>query len=154
MKARKSNRTESRFPLSVAKPETASQKNGRSAGGAGGGNGGSASAALHAEVRDPGDRSAEGGNGGSASAERPVTEVVAKGDVGFGNSLFIRGEGDGLSWDRGTPLACTGPSTWVWSATQARDKVVFKLLLNDQIWAKGEDIMVNAGQRVEIVPGF
>jgi hypothetical protein len=130
MKARKSNRTEPRVPLSAEKPEAVSRNNGHDAPGA------------------------EGGNGGTALAEPPVTEVVARGDVGFGNSLFIRGEGDGLSWDRGTPLACTDASTWVWSASQAREKVVFKLLLNDQVWAKGEDVVVKAGQRVEVVPGF
>ena len=96
---------------------------------------------------------AKGGNGLVPVAQR-VTEVVARADVGFGNSLFIRGQGNGLSWERGTRLACAGPSTWVWSTPQAREPVVFKLLLNDELWAKGEDVVVRAGQRVEIVPGF
>jgi hypothetical protein len=84
----------------------------------------------------------------------PVTEVAAKIDVGFGNQVFIRGQGDGLSWDKGTPLRCKDASTWVWSSRQARDRVVFKLLLNDQVWAQGEDLTIEAGRKLETAPLF
>jgi len=93
------------------------------------------------------------GAGNHASPEK-VTEVAAKLDVGWGNALFIRGQGDGLSWDKGTPLACADGSTWVWSTHRAKGRVVFKLLLNDQVWAEGSDHFVEAGQRLEIVPAF
>jgi hypothetical protein len=83
-----------------------------------------------------------------------ITAVQAKTDVGFGNSLFIRGQGDGLSWDKGLPLTCIDGSAWVWSTKQAKANVVFKLLLNDQVWAKGEDLVVEAGRTIEIVPVF
>jgi hypothetical protein len=84
----------------------------------------------------------------------PVTEVAAKINVGFGNQLFIRGQGDGLRWDKGTPLQCRDGSTWVWQTRQAKDKVIFKLLLNDRTWASGEDLVVKAGQKLETVPQF
>jgi len=74
--------------------------------------------------------------------------------VGIGNALFIRGQGDGLSWDKGLRLNCMDDSIWVWSTTHARDKVVFKLLLNDQVWANGEDVVLEAGRKLEIVPSF
>jgi hypothetical protein len=80
--------------------------------------------------------------------------VQAKIDVGFGNSLFIRGQGAGLRWDKGLPLTCLEGSSWVWSTKQAKGKMVFKLLLNDQVWAKGEDVVVEAGAKIEIVPVF
>lgn len=83
-----------------------------------------------------------------------VTMVEAKIDVGLGNLLFIRGQGDGLSWLQGVPLNCIDPTTWIWSTTQAREKVVFKLLLNDQVWAKGEDVVVEAGRKIDVVPLF
>ena len=89
----------------------------------------------------------------SAPAE-PVTVIEAKIDVGLGNLLFIRGQGDGLSWSEGVPLNCVDATTWVWSTRQAREKVVFKLLLNDQVWAKGEDIIVEAGRKIGVVPSF
>jgi hypothetical protein len=81
------------------------------------------------------------------------TTIEAKIDVGFGNHLYLRGQGAGLSWERGTPLTCVDGSTWRLSVP-ASEKFAFKLLLNDQIWASGEDIVANPGKRVEIVPTF
>lgn len=82
------------------------------------------------------------------------TRVEAKINVGFGNAVFIRGQGDGLSWDKGQPLECLDGQTWVWSTHAAKDKLVFKLLLNDQIWSKGEDLVAEAGTRAEVSPLF
>ena len=42
----------------------------------------------------------------------------------------------------------------MWSTRHANEKVVFKLLLNDQVWAKGEDVVVDAGRKIEAVPFF
>lgn len=89
-----------------------------------------------------------------AKVELPPTVVTAKIDVGYGNTLFIRGQGDGLSWETGTPLTCVDASTWVWSSQRAKGKVVFKLLVNDRVWAQGEDLSVDAGQRAEVAPAF
>jgi hypothetical protein len=86
--------------------------------------------------------------------DEQVTVVEAKIDVGLGNTLFIRGQGDGLSWLKGVPLNCVDAKTWVWSNTQAKDKVVFKLLLNDEVWAKGEDVVAEVGRKIETVPFF
>jgi hypothetical protein len=83
-----------------------------------------------------------------------ITVVEARIDVGPGNALFIRGQGDGLSWDQGQPLACMNASTWVWHSVQARDNIVFKLLVNDQVWAKGADMVLEAGRKLEVVPAF
>ncbi len=90
----------------------------------------------------------------SVEPKPTVTEVAARIDVGFGNQLFIRGQGNGLSWDKGTPLLCRDDSTWVWSTPQAKGKITFKLLLNDQIWAQGPDLVVEAGAKTETVPQF
>src|SRR5688572_5617630 len=39
---------------------------------------------------------------GTAGIGRPVvTTITARVDVGFGNALFLRGEGAGLSWNKG-----------------------------------------------------
>ena len=67
--------------------------------------------------------------------------------------MFIRGKGAGLRWDKGTPLSCCNGSSWVWLSV-ASDKIIFKLLLNDQIWAEGEDVVVEAGGRIELKPVF
>ncbi|MCX6930013.1 MAG: hypothetical protein NT154_43390 [Verrucomicrobia bacterium] len=99
-------------------------------------------------------RSIEGQSGEALLPTEQTTIIQATTDVGFGNSLFIRGQGDGLSWDKGLPLSCVDGSAWVWSTKKAKGKVVFKLLLNDQVWAKGEDVVVEAGRKIEIVPVF
>lgn len=93
----------------------------------------------------------------SASAKRkapPLTTVNVRIDVGFGNTLYIRGQGDGLSWDKGTPLECVDAATWVWSTKNAEGNIEFKLLLNDQVWAQGENMTVAAGQSIEATPAF
>lgn len=93
---------------------------------------------------------ATAGNGGAGS--KKVT-IEAKIDVGFGNSLFLRGEGKGLSWSQGIPLTCVDKSTWTWSG-EASDNVKFKLLLNDLVWSKGADLTAAPGDRVQISPAF
>ena len=90
---------------------------------------------------------------GAAVAEI-FTVVQAKIDVGYGNALYIRGQGDGLSWEKGKRLSSVDASTWVWVTDQAKDKLVFKLLLNDEVWARGEDLVVEAGQKTELAPSF
>ena len=89
-----------------------------------------------------------------AVTSTPKTTIVeAKIDVGFGNNLFLRGQGAGLSWDRGIPLTCVDGKKWQWSGN-ANDKLTFKLLLNDTVWAKGADLVAVPGQRVEVAPAF
>ena len=90
----------------------------------------------------------------SLSAFPSSTRVEAKVEVGWGNTLYIRGEGDGLSWDKGTPLACRDAASWQWSTPQAKGKIVFKLLLNDQVWASGADFVVEAGGQLVVTPVF
>lgn len=80
--------------------------------------------------------------------------VLANVDVGFGNALYIRGQGVGLNWEQGARMECLGGSTWTWAAEGARESATFKLLLNDQLWAQGEDLTVRPGERLEVVPTF
>jgi hypothetical protein len=88
----------------------------------------------------------------SGNGAKTVT-IEAKIDVGFGNSLFLRGEGQGLSWSQGIPLTCVDKSTWKWSG-EASDKVKFKLLLNDLVWSQGADLVAKPGDRVQVAPAF
>ncbi|MFO1477826.1 MAG: hypothetical protein U1F98_14420 [Verrucomicrobiota bacterium] len=88
----------------------------------------------------------------AASPTKTVT-IEAKIDVGFGNKLFLRGEGKGLSWSHGVPLTCVDASTWKWSG-EAGDPLRFKVLLNDAVWCKGEDLVARPGQQVQLSPAF
>lgn len=79
--------------------------------------------------------------------------IEARIDVGFGNRLYLRGEGQGLSWNQGVPLICVDGSTWKWCG-ESHDKLKFKLLLNDMVWSQGEDLVVAPGEKVEVAPAF
>jgi hypothetical protein len=89
-----------------------------------------------------------------AATESALTTIEVKIDVGFGNALFIRGQGNGLSWDEGSPLRCVEPTTWVWSTEGATGDLVFKLLLNDQAWSQGDNYTAPRGQRTQVSPAF
>jgi hypothetical protein len=80
--------------------------------------------------------------------------VTAHLDLGRNNTLFIRGKGGGLTWYKGEALKCVDPETWVWSSEFANDKLEFQLLLNDEVWEKGEPHVLAAGDTIEVTPDF
>lgn len=81
-----------------------------------------------------------------AAAKKVVkTSIIARVDVGFGNSLYVRGQGAGLSWDKGVQLDNVSPYEWTFSSTSAKGDVTFKFLINDEIWAEGENVTVAKG---------
>jgi hypothetical protein len=82
-----------------------------------------------------------------------LTTIEVKIDVGFGNAVFLRGQGSGLTWDHGVPLACVDGGTWRWSQTVAAP-ITFKVLLNDKVWSAGNDLVVTPGQKVQVSPKF
>ena len=76
---------------------------------------------------------------------KKVTRIVANVDVGWGNLLYIRGEGAGLSWDQGVPMICNNDTEWHWIAETEAGPISFKFLINDEKWALGENVTINAG---------
>lgn len=86
---------------------------------------------------------------------RPVlTTIAARVDVGFGNFLYIRGEGTGLSWDKGTAMDCVGADLWQIVISESVRPVTFKFLVNDLSWSTGPDYSVPAGTTVMLTPEF
>ncbi len=86
------------------------------------------------------------------TAAAPIV-IEAKIDVGFGNHLFVRGQGAGLSWERGVQLENVDSSTWRLTVS-AKEKLQFKFLLNDSQWAQGEDVVAVPGKKTEVTPLF
>lgn len=82
------------------------------------------------------------------------TSIIANIDVGFGNALFIRGNGAGLSWESGTELKNISDSEWSFKTSSASDELAFKFLLNDEIWADGSDLTIAAGKTSISSPTF
>ena len=90
----------------------------------------------------------------AASAKRAVTTIRARIDVGFGNALYVRGEGPGLNWDQGVPMTCVDDDEWVFRLGGSSRPFVFKLLVNDLNWNTGPDYTIVAGESLTVVPSF
>jgi hypothetical protein len=88
------------------------------------------------------------------AAKSAPTVITALIDVGFGNALYVRGEGAGLSWDAGVLLDCAADDQWTISLAAADKPVVFKLLINDSNWSVGPDYVAEPGKKVTVTPTF
>ena len=73
------------------------------------------------------------------------TSIIARVDVGFGNQLYIRGTGADLSWEKGLPLENVSAYEWTFATTKAKSDVTFKFLINDELWAEGDNVTVAEG---------
>ncbi|HLP08698.1 MAG TPA: hypothetical protein VK178_11070 [Opitutaceae bacterium] len=82
------------------------------------------------------------------------TVIQANIDVGFGNTLYVRGEGPGLSWDRGQTLDCLKDDLWSFTIEAAAKPIIFKFLINDETWCTGDDFVVEPGNKITLVPTF
>lgn len=86
--------------------------------------------------------------------EPPATFIAAKIEIGFGNHLYLRGEGPGLNWNKGIAMDCIGADMWATTVKGAVSAVTFKVLVNDLSWSAGKDYVVEAGQSVTVIPSF
>ena len=83
-----------------------------------------------------------------------VTTIIAKIDAGFGNDLYIRGSGAGLSWDAGVQMKNTDSETWTWESDSLSSELEFKVLINDYSWSGGPNGVVFPGATVVFEPLF
>ncbi len=86
--------------------------------------------------------------------KKAAATIIARADVGFGNALYVRGLGPGLSWETGVPMTCMADNEWRLELGGVMKPVTFKLLLNDEQWAEGGDNIVEPGGSVELLPVF
>lgn len=80
--------------------------------------------------------------------------IVANVDVGYGNTLFLRGEGGGLSRQVGIAMNCDDANSWSWTGGSSDERITFKFLINDQVWSAGDDLTVEQGQTSTSTPEF
>jgi hypothetical protein len=94
-------------------------------------------------------------NYGTIGRSGTSVKIVANVDVGFGNRLYIRGDGCGLSWDKGIEMTPIDGSHWQWICKCRGDKRYFdfKVLVNDDLWSVGENY-VAIGEVNEVTPSF
>jgi hypothetical protein len=89
-----------------------------------------------------------------AAPAASVTAVIARINVGFGNLLYLRGEGPGLSWERGVPMDCASSDLWTWSTAAATRPFAYKVLINDERWSIGDDYVASVGVENTVEPAF
>jgi len=82
------------------------------------------------------------------------TTISARVDVGFGNNLYIRGEGAGLSWDVGILMKNLSPYEWVWESKTASSPLEYKFIINDEVWANGGNLFAKPGETSISAPSF
>jgi hypothetical protein len=80
--------------------------------------------------------------------------VTATIDVGFGNSLYVRGDEPYLSWTKGLLLANTGTDRWEIALSGVDRPFQFKFLRNDEDWSSGENYTASPGDTLAITPAF
>jgi biopolymer transport protein ExbB/TolQ len=68
----------------------------------------------------------------SAVSSDGFTRLLVTAYIGIGNKLFVRGEGPGLSWDKGVPLQFVSIGKWRWETADAIEPLTVKLYKNDE----------------------
>jgi hypothetical protein len=83
------------------------------------------------------------------------TRLVATAYIGIGNKLYVRGDGPGLSWDKGVPLQFVSIGKWRWETPDATAPVRVKLYKNDQLECQGlGTLTLEPGRQHEVNAGF
>ena len=93
----------------------------------------------------------------TSQAERrvgPTTRITIQYDVGFSNSMYVRGKGAALSWEKGVPLKNTQANEWVWETTAPFTTCEFKVLINDQEYEIGDNHLLTCGALIHYTPKF
>ena len=91
----------------------------------------------------------------SAVSADGATRLLVTAYVGIGNRLFVRGDGPGLSRDKGVPLQFVSIGKWRWETADATAPIHVKLYKNDQVEcsALGE-IALEPGHQAEVTANF
>jgi hypothetical protein len=83
-----------------------------------------------------------------------ATRLLATAYIGIGNKLYIRGDGPGLSWDKGLPMQFVSIGKWGWATDDATAPIACKLYKNDETAALSGEIFLEPGKHVEITALF
>ncbi len=83
-----------------------------------------------------------------------ATRLLATAYIGIGNKLFIRGDGPGLSWDKGIPMQFVSIGKWGWASHDAAAPVRCKFYKNDETAAVSGEVVLEPGKHVEVTALF
>jgi hypothetical protein len=108
--------------------------------------------ATAGESDAPGEES--GTKSESAASSDGATRLLVTAYIGIGNKLFIRGDGPGLSWDKGVPMQFVSIGKWGWASHDATAPIKCKLYKNDESAALSGEVAVEPGRHVEVTALF
>lgn len=90
----------------------------------------------------------------SKDVRKGSCKITVRFDVGFPNTVTIRGKGGGLSWSKGTTLKNISRDTWTFEPKEPIDSLEFKVLINDQLYETGYNHTLKNGDSIEYTPSF
>lgn len=90
----------------------------------------------------------------SSASSDGATRLLVTAYIGIGNKLFIRGDGPGLSWDKGVPMQFVSIGKWGWASHDSTGPVKCKLYKNDETAALSGEVTVEPGKHVEVTALF
>lgn len=82
------------------------------------------------------------------------TRISTQYAPGANQFLSIRGNMTPLAWDLGFPLHHSTNGTFAFISTETKSDFEFKLLMNDQTWQTGANVMGKAGTDQSVAPTF
>ncbi|HEY3409455.1 MAG TPA: alpha-amylase family glycosyl hydrolase [Propionicimonas sp.] len=87
---------------------------------------------------------------------RTLTTVRVHYNVGYGNSVSIRGDANPFSWTQGIAARNTAADVWEFQLERipAGQTFQFKPLINDSTWSAGSNYTGTGGQTIDIYPTF
>ena len=83
-----------------------------------------------------------------------ATRLLATAYIGIGNKLYLRGDGPGLSWDKGVPMQFVSIGKWGWATDDATAPIACKLYKNDETPALSGEVFLEPGKHVEVTALF
>lgn len=91
----------------------------------------------------------------SAVSTDGATRLLVTAYIGIGNRLFIRGDGPGLSADKGVPLQFVSIGKWRWETNDATTSVRVRLYKNDETeCATLGELTLEPARQTEVTANF
>jgi hypothetical protein len=82
------------------------------------------------------------------------TRIIIKYNVGFNNTIHLRGTGANLSWEKGIALKNIKADEWVWETDASFTSCEFKVLINDKQYEAGDNHHIVCGGTLQYSPRF
>lgn len=82
------------------------------------------------------------------------TRITVHALIGIGNKPYVRGDGPGMSWERGIVMDFIEIGKWEWKTMRAQQPFTFQVWLNDEKPAEGEPQKIQPGTAFSISPRF